>query len=291
MKIIKYIFEAVFIYSIFLIIKIVGINFGRKISSLLMLSLGSFFRSKKIINENINNALGNITEVEKKNIINSMWKNYGYTFAEYLFMKQFRSNKFLKGHISIKGKEKLDELIRSGKQAVFVSGHFANFELMAMELEKNKINLATIYRPLNNFFLNPFMVSIRKKYICKNQIIKGLSGTKEVINFMKNKHSIALMVDQRLGESERYPFFNKPAHTTTLPAQLALKFDCDIIPIYLKRVKEDFFEMEILNPINFKKTGKSEIDKKLITIQINQVIENMVKRNPGQWVWTHGRWK
>ena len=291
MKIIKYIFEAVFIYSIFLIIKIVGINFGRKISSLLILSLGSFFRSKKIINENINNALGNITEVEKKNIINSMWKNYGYTFAEYLFMKQFRSNKFLKGHISIKGKEKLDELIRSGKQAVFVSGHFANFELMAMELEKNKINLATIYRPLNNFFLNPFMVSIRKKYICKNQIIKGLSGTKEVINFMKNKHSIALMVDQRLGESERYPFFNKPAHTTTLPAQLALKFDCDIIPIYLKRVKEDFFEMEILNPINFKKTGKSEIDKKLITIQINQVIENMVKRNPGQWVWTHGRWK
>ncbi len=291
MKIIKYIFEAVFIYSIFLIIKIVGINFGRKISSLLMLSLGSFFRSKKVINENINNALGNITEVEKKNIINSMWKNYGYTFAEYLFMKQFRSNKFLKGHISIKGKEKLDELIRSGKQAVFVSGHFANFELMAMELEKNKINLATIYRPLNNFFLNPFMVSIRKKYICKNQIIKGLSGTKEVINFMKNKHSIALMVDQRLGESERYPFFNKPAHTTTLPAQLALKFDCDIIPIYLKRVKEDFFEMEILNPINFKKTGKSEIDKKLITIQINQVIENMVKRNPGQWVWTHGRWK
>ena len=135
------------------------------------------------------------------------------------------------------------------------------------------------------------MVSIRKKYICKNQIKKGLAGTKEVISFMKKKHSIALMVDQRLGESDRYPFFNKPAHTTTLPAQLALKFDCDIIPIYLKRVKDDFFEMEILNPINFKKTGKSEIDKKLITIQINQIIESMVIRNPGQWIWTHGRWK
>ena len=291
MKIFKYILEAIFIYFIFLIIKLVGINFGRKISSLLMSSLGSVFRSNKIINKNISNALGNISEIEKKNIITSMWKNYGYTFAEYLFMKQFRFNKFSKAHISIKGKERLSDLVQSGKQAVFISGHFANFELMAMELEKNKINLAAIYRPLNNFFINPFMVSIRKKYICKNQIKKGLAGTKEVISFMKKKHSIALMVDQRLGESERYPFFNKPAHTTTLPAQLALKFDCDIIPIYLKRVKEDFFEMEILNPINFKKTGKSEIDKKLITIQINQVIENMVKRNPGQWVWTHGRWK
>tara|TARA_A100001011_G_C14171095_1_gene782527 strand:- start:46 stop:921 length:876 start_codon:yes stop_codon:yes gene_type:complete len=291
MKIIKYIFEAVFLYFFFLVIKLVGINSGRKISSLLMSSLGSFFRSKKIINANIDDALGNISEIEKKNIITSMWKNYGYTFAEYLFMKQFRLNKFSKPHISIKGKEKLNELILSGKQAVFVSGHFANFELMAMELEKNKINLAAIYRPLNNFFINPFMVSIRKKYICKNQIKKGMAGTKEVISFMKNKYSIALMVDQRLGESDRYPFFNKPAHTTTLPAQLALKFNCDIIPIYLKRVKEDFFEMEILNPINFKKTGKSEVDKKLITTQINQIIENMVKRNPGQWIWTHGRWK
>ena len=127
-----------------------GHKFWKKNLFIINLKFRIFFRSK-IINENINNALGNITEVEK-NIINSMWKNYGYTFAEYLFMKQFRSNKFLKGHISIKGKEKLDELIRSGKQAVFVSGHFANFELMAMELEKNKINLATIYRPLNNFF-------------------------------------------------------------------------------------------------------------------------------------------
>ena len=191
MKAIKYIFEAVFIYSIFLIIKLVGIKIGRKISSSIILNFGSFFRLKKIINENITKALGNISEIEKKNITNSMWKNYGYTFAEYLFMKKFRLNKFSKPHISIKGKDKLDEIIQSGKHAIFVSWHFANFELMAMELEKNKINLAAIYRPLNNYFINPFMVSIRKKYICKNQIKKGMAGTKEVIGFMKKKHSIA----------------------------------------------------------------------------------------------------
>ena len=291
MKIIKYAFEAIFIYFIFIVIKVAGIGLGRKISAIIVSKLGSLFRSKKIIDENIITALGNISEIEKKNITNSMWNNYGFTFAEYLFMKKFRLNKFSKPHISIKGKEKIDEIIKSGKQAIFISGHFANFELMAMELEKNKINLAAIYRPLNNFFINPFMVSIRKKYICKNQIKKGLAGTKDVIGFMKKKYSIALMVDQRLGESERYLFFNKPAHTTTLPAQLALKFNCNIIPIYLKRVKEDFFEMEILNPINIKKTGKPENDKKSITNQINQIIEDMVRRNPGQWIWTHGRWK
>ena len=135
------------------------------------------------------------------------------------------------------------------------------------------------------------MVYIRKKYICKNQIKKGIGGTKEVIDLIKKKNSIALMVDQRLGESKRYPFFGKPAHTTTLPAQLALKFNCKIIPIFLKRDKNNFFLMEILNPINFEKTADFEKDKENITIKINQIIEKMIKRNPGQWIWTHGRWK
>ena len=135
------------------------------------------------------------------------------------------------------------------------------------------------------------MESIRKKYICKNQIKKGFAGSKEVIKLIKKKYSIALMVDQRLGESKRYPFFGKPAHTTTLPAQLALKFDCKIIPIFLKRHKDNSFEMEIQNPIDFEKTNDFEIDKKKITVRINQVIEEMIRVNPGQWIWTHGRWK
>ena len=291
MKNIKYIFEALVIYSIFLIIKILGINIGRKISTFLFLKFGSLFRSNENIKKNISNAYENLTEDEKNNIVNDMWTNYGLTFAEYIFMKKFRKNKFSKAQISIKGMGILQNVIKSGEPAIFISGHFANFELMAMELEKSKIKLAAIYRPLNNFFINPFMVYIRKKYICKNQIKKGIGGTKEIIDLIKKKNSIALMVDQRLGESKRYPFFGKPAHTTTLPAQLALKFNCKIIPIFLKRDKNNFFLMEILNPINFEKTADFEKDKENITIKINQIIEKMIKRNPGQWIWTHGRWK
>ena len=291
MKNIKYILEALIIYPIFLIIKILGINIGRKISTFLFLKVGSLFRSNENIKKNISNVYENITDDEKNNIVNDMWTNYGLTFAEYIFMEKFRKNKFSKTQISVKGKDILEYVIKSGEPAIFISGHFANFELMAMELEKSRIKLAAIYRPLNNFFINPFMVYIRKKYICKNQIKKGIGGTKEIIDLIKKKNSIALMVDQRLGESKRYPFFGKPAHTTTLPAQLALKFNCKIIPIFLKRDKNNFFLMEILNPIDFEKTADFEKDKENITIKINQIIEKMIKRNPGQWIWTHGRWK
>ena len=224
-------------------------------------------------------------------LIEKMWSNYGLTFAEYVFLDKFRFNKFQNNHIEISGEKIITEIKNKGKPVIFISAHLGNFELMAMELEKKNINLAAIYRPLNNFFLNPFMVYLRKKYLCKRQVKKGLIGTRETINYLKNNNSIALMVDQRVGESERYPFFGVPAHTTTIPAQLALKYDLEIIPIYLERRENNFFKMEIQQPIKYKKTQNSDEDKKNITVEINKIIEKMILKNPSQWIWTHSRWK
>ena len=120
-------------------------------------------------------------------------------------------------------KKNLKNIIKKKKPVIFVSGHFANFELMSMEITKKNINLATIYRPLNNFFLNPFMEYLRKKYVCKNQIKKGINGVRDAIEYIKKNYSIALMIDQRVSEGEKINFFGKPALTTTLPAQLAFK--------------------------------------------------------------------
>ncbi len=283
MKVIKYIFEAIFVYLLFLIVRILGLKIGRKLISILFLSIGFFFKSKKIVKKNISYALGKIPENEVKNITKFMWRNYAYIFVEYLYLYKFRYNKFSKPQIKIFGKSILENLVKSNKPAVFISGHFGNFELMAMELEKNKVDLGAIYRPLNNFFLNPFMVFLRKKYICKKQIEKGKGGAREVIELMKQNCSIALMVDQRLGESERFPFFNKPAHTTTLPAQLALKFGCEIIPVYIERNLDNTFNMNIYSPLKVNKTGNLEEDKKKITLDINRTIEKMILKNPKQW--------
>ena len=291
MKIFKYIIEALIIYSLLILFKIIGLNFARKLSSSLLVKIGFFFRKKKLITENIKRVFKNYSDFEIEKIIRSMWSNYGCVFAEYMHLDKFRFDKFPKKHIRFSGEEKINKMIKDNKPAVFISGHFGGFEMMAMELEKRKINLVALYRPLNNIFLNPLMVHLRKKYICKNQVKKGLSGTREIINFVKNNHSIALMVDQRVGESERYPFFNIPAHTTTIPAQIAIKFDLDIVPIYLKREDDNSFLMEFQNPIKIKKTGNDDEDKKIITNKINDVVEKMVLRNPGQWIWTHSRWK
>ena len=156
-----------------------------------------------------------------------------------------------------------------------------------MEINKKKINLATIYRPLNNFFLNPYMEYVRRNYVCKNQIKKGRAGVKSSIEFIKKNHSVALMIDQRVSEGEKINFFNEPCFTTTLPAQLALKHNLNIVPIFIERKNNSLFRMKVYEPIKtsgFK--NKFEVTKKL-----NNVLEDMIIKNPNQWIWTHNRWK
>ena len=291
MKIIKYFFEAIVIYILFFLFRVFGIKFSRKFSCFLLVKIGFIFRKKKIIRNNILKVFKEYSDLEIDNLINKMWSNYGLIFAEYIFLDKFRFNKFKQDHIEILGKEIVENIKKKGKPVIFISAHLSNFELMAMELEKKGLHLAAIYRPLNNFFLNPFMVYLRKKYICKKQIKKGLIGTRETINYLKNNNSIALMVDQRVGESERCPFFNIPAHTTTIPAQLAVKYDLEIIPIFLERKEDNFFKMEIQKPIKCHKTKNPDENKRNITIEINKTIEKMILRNPSQWIWTHSRWK
>ena len=291
MKIVKYFFEFISIISLFCIFKIVGLKNASNLGSILGRFVGPLFRSKHITKQNIKIGLGEIDEKKETEIIDSMWSNIGRTFAEYSFLKDFKFNKTNFDHIKINGTNYLNEIKNNNEPAIFYSGHFANFELMAMELDKFGIKFAAIYRPLNNFFLNPLMEYLRMKYICSNQIPKGRKGIREIINKVKNGYSIALMVDQRVSEGPRVPFFNKPAHTTTIPAQLALKYNCKLVPIFLERKKGANFEMTVYEPYKIQKTDNDEEDTKNITLKINQVIEKMIIRNPKQWVWPHNRWK
>jgi len=291
MKIIKYFFEFIIIISLFCIFKIIGLKNASSLGSILGKIIGPFFRSKNIIKQNIKIGLGNLDKKKEEEIINGMWSNIGRTFAEYVFLKDFKFNKTNFDHIKINGTNYLNEIKNNNEPAIFYSGHFANFELMAMELDKFGIKCAAIYRPLNNFFLNPLMEYLRMKYICPNQIPKGRMGIREIINKVKDGYSIALMVDQRVSEGPRTLFFNKPAHTTTIPAQLALKYNCKLVPISLERKEGPNFEMTIHEPYKIEKTGNDEEDTKNITLKINQVIEKMILKNPKQWIWSHNRWK
>ena len=283
---IKYFFQFLIIIILFSLFKILGVKISSYVGGKLFEFIGPFFRSKELIDKNIRRAFPNIDQDRLTSINSSMWNNYGRVFAEYMFIKDYRNNN-LKNNIIIEGDEILKDLKEKNKKVIFISGHFSNFELMAMQIEKFGIKLAAIYRPLNNIFLNSIMERIRKKYICKNQIRKGIGGLKELMKLNKNGYSTALMIDQRVSEGSRINFFNEKAFTTTIPAQLIKRFNISVVPIFIERFDSIKFKMTVDSPIDF--AEEDSIDD--ITENLNGIIEKMIIKNPNNWIWSHNRWK
>ena len=291
MKTLKYFLEFFIIILLFLIFKLLGRRWASNLGCFIATYVGSYFRSKMRIKTNLKKAFPQINSVDEKKYTKEMWCNFGRTFAEYVYLKKFRQNP--DKHIKINGLEILDSIKSSGKSAVFISGHFANFELMAMELDRKGLNIAAIYRPLNNFFLNPLMEYWRKKYICNYQIPKKLpgksgDGTRKFLKAVQKKTNIAVMVDQSVTQGKRIDFFNEKAFTTSIPSQLALKYNYQIVPISIRRVDKYQFIMDVFPPLVIDEEKDNEIS---IGKKINQEIEKMILKNPGQWIWTHNRWK
>ena len=286
MKYFNYFFQFIFVMLFFSLFKILGLNFSSKIGGKLFEKIGPLFRSKKLIHANIKRALPHISQENLNEFVKLMWNNYGRVFAEYIFIKDFRNGKY-SSNIKIEGQDILEKIKQTEQQVIFVSGHLSNFELMAMHLEKTGIKLSAIYRPLNNIFLNPLMEKIRKKYICKHQIKKGIGGMKKLMSLKKENFSTALMIDQRVSEGIFSNFFDQRALTTTIPAQLIKKFKIPVVPIHIQRNKGPNFKITIQKPIIF----SEETSIQNITDKLNYVLENLIKIKPEQWIWSHNRWK
>ena len=292
MKFVKYFFEFVIIILFFIFCKLLGVKKSSDFACKVFKKIGPLIRSNKKTLQHIKIAFPNVENEKSKEIIESMWCNYGRTFAEYMHLEYFRKNN--NQNIIITNLEKLEELKNLNKPILFFSGHFANFELLAMYLDKNNFNISALYRPLNNIFLNPIMENLRKKYICRNQIPKTIPGqqkykfgAKKLIKKIKNKENIAFMIDQKVTQGIQVDLFDRKALTMDLPAQMALKYGYVLQPLRIQRYDSINFRISIDDPIEI----STNDDVQSITLKINIKLEEMIKENSKQWIWTHKRWK
>ena len=291
MKIIRYFLEFILVIFFFLVFKIIGLKLFSDLGEIIGKYFGPLFRKKTIAKKNILIAFPNFNEKSINEMIDRMWKNIGRIFGEYIHINKFSIIDNSKKKIVFTNRDDAEILKKNNKPIVFFSGHFANFELMAKCLQELGFDIGAIYRPLNNIFLNPIMEFIRKKYICPIQIEKGSNGTKKLIKHISNNNPLALMVDQRLSSSIRVPFFDQPATTTITPAQLAIKYDALLVPVFLKRLEKTNFEFFIEEPLITNRTNDYDKDIFNITQIMNIKIEEFIKRDPAHWLWSHDRWK
>ena len=284
LKLIRYAIEMQIVVFLIILCRTSGIDKSSKFMGNFTAKFGPRLGISNRANLNIKNAIPSLDSKQRAEIIKGMWENLGRTSAEFLNIKTLINEK---ERIRVEGKNILENNLNNG--VIYISGHIANWEIIPIAIKQIDQKVGAVFRQSNNYLFNSWMIR-QRKFITKNQFPKGISGTKEILNFLKNKGSIAMLVDQKLSNGVKTKFFGLNSMTTSTPAVLSLKYGYPVIPIKVKRVGGVNFKIEFFDQIEIDKTGDSEMDVLNFTNKINLFLENMISENPEEWFWLHNRW-
>lgn len=285
-KTIRYFLEAILGFIFLLFTKILGLRLSRNIMSLTLSLVGPRLKITKRAKDNLKIAFPDMSNSEKKIIISNMWKNIGMVLTEFFHLTRIAKEKKLR--IEVVGGDIAKKY--EGVGAIFVSGHFANWEIIPLILRDYRREVAGIYRHSNNFFVNKWVVKQRINNTTPNQIKKGSSGARQMLSLLKRNGTIAMLVDQKLSSGVAADFFGTKSMTSDGAATLSLRYGYPVIPMNVERKEGSNFRITFYEEIKINKTDNNQENIKVFTTEINKFLENCIKNKPEDWFWVHNRW-
>lgn len=265
-----------FVYSIF---KILPVQLASAVGGVLGRWLGPRLPVHKIGQRNIEKAFPEKSPKEREAFLKEAWKNLGRVMGEFPHVKTIARR-----YVEIVDCCGLEKLQNSQRPIVFFSAHMANWEVPHLVLTLRGVKMNLLSRPPNNWITRKFFEWVRYDPLV-SIILKGPEGTKNLLRVFQDKKNLGILLDQRLSEGEKIPFFGDKAYTPTGPARLAEKFDALMIPVQVERMKGPSFR------ITYHQALEVEKDFLKTSLKINQVFEKWIRKQPGQWLWFHNRWK
>ena len=285
MKKIIYLLEYIAVLIIYLLNKCIPLSLSVKFSSILFITFGKFTNANKTAIKNCKHVFPNLEEEEVRRIIKKSWDNLGVTICELLRLNEI----FNKKMIQYKKLENVDDCIKNNKQAIFISIHQSNWEVLVPSLDRIGINIGGIYRHINNVFIDKLILNIRKKSLVSKKSFytpKGKKSAKDIVEAINNSISIVLLIDQKDSSGEDVMFFNKKVKTQIGFLKLARKYKLPIIPIQNRRISNGNIELTFLEPFYHNDLKINDIQ---MMEKIHNRVENWIKSEPTQWFWQHKR--
>lgn len=253
----------------------------------LMKKLAPLLSQNKTVLRNLRLAFPEKSESEREQIAKAAWESVGRTAGELPHLPKI--NPYDGDRVEVVGAEHLDQIEQSDTGAVFISGHLANWEIMAAVICNRPVDCLVTYRALNNPHIDRRLNKVRHDYGIGVLTPKGL-GTRELMRALGKGRSVALMNDQKFNQGLPIPFFGHDAMTAPGPSRLALKYGVPIVPVTTRRTGPARFRVEIHEPFTPIQRGDTAADVEACVTQITEFIEQEVRENPTQWFWQHRRW-
>ena len=286
----RYLLEALIVRFGLFLFRIIGLKNSANFAGFLAKFIGKKLAVSKLAKENITKSLPNLNSDEIDKILNDMWDNLGRIIGEFPFVSGF-SGKELINYVELdeESKKNIEHIKQNFNGGIIFSAHIGNWEIGPKIFLENGINVKTLYRPLNNIYVDNMTAKIRGVEL----ISKGSKGNKQIINEIKNGNYVIILADQKMTDGVSVPFFGRQALTTASIAKLALKYNIPLIPARSIRIGKEFkFMVKVEKPIEFKKPININSHSVIsLTTKVNKTLEQWIKEYPSQWFWVHNRWK
>lgn len=277
-KSIRYILEAIGVKLIVFLFKLFSFKSASCLGGILFKVIGTKLKVSNVAKSNLERVLG-LTPKEATSIVKEVWENLGRNAGEFVHIHHMEDHQFNE-LLEIRGKENLKFLEKGG---FLFTAHIGNWEILPRFIHQNGFKMALVYRKANNQFVDKMIIEERIKF--SENIPKGKIGVKSILNSLKEKKVVGMLVDQKMNEGIEVPFFGFPSMTAPALAKLALKIGVPIVPIRIIRKNNSQFIVEISKPLNLKNK-----DIYSVMLEVNKTIESWVMEHPGQWFWLHKRW-
>ena len=289
-KKIQYLAEIALLKAMLAFCRMLGLDRSSALGGWLGRNIGPKLGITRRARGNIKRAMPELSPEEVERIVVGMWDNLGRTAFEYAHLDKF-SRPEERHRIEVVGVEGLLAYAATGKGGILISGHFANWELMPLAMRLEGLDGGGVYRAANNPYVNDWIVTMRRELIVPEQIAKGPKGARLLIQAIRDKRFVAMLIDQRLTEGIEAKLFGLPAMTTPTPAVLALRYKAALVPASIVRTKGAHFRVTVHEPIVVNQDAEPTGEILRITQVLNDFLEARIREHPEGWFWLHNRWK
>lgn len=280
--------QGLFIGVMFLICRYMPITWASSFGSWVFRVVGPRLRADRVARRNLKQCFPDMSQQEIDRMVRAVWDNLGRGAGEWGQVDLIPTTG-PNSRVEVIGEEIIDKLRADGGPFIAVSAHMGNWEMGSLVPAHRGMPLVNVYRTASIPIVDYLFRKIRGRF-CREMIPKGGANARRIIAALKKGHPVGLLVDQKLNEGIPIPFFGRDAMTPSAPAELALRFNCPLVPVRIERLPNVHFKMTVYPPMQFPETGNKKEDVRILLTQLNAMIEGWIRERPEQWFWVHRRW-
>lgn len=286
-RLVLYRLEAALAWIFITSMRLLGPVAASNVGGFIMRTLGPLLPSSTRMRRAVARALPALDGPAVERVVRQAWDNLGRTFGEYVHLDRIATH--YPQHVELVGAEHLQALADDGRAGIVFTGHFANWELCGITASRFGLDLTYVFRRPNNPYVAKMLARARAA-LGGHMVPKGKEAARGLVDAVRAGNHVGLLIDQKLNEGIPVPFLGRDAMTGTLLADLALRYDIPAVPLRVIRLGPARFRVEALPPLRFTRSGDMRADAAAVMHQLNDLLGDWVRDDPGQWMWQHRRW-